>query len=97
MNKMQLFFHKRKLIKNFMREHGEHIPKYSPKGVKLEWNIFVYEDGEYDMMTGEFKGEHRVGISQKPPSISVIVGDNRVYQYDIETKSLSYKNGFVWG
>lgn len=86
---------KKKLVGDFMREHGEHIPRYSPKGTKLEWDVYVYKVGRHDEMTGEFEGEYRVGISQSPPSLKV--GDRRVYTYDIETKTLKHKHGVVWG
>jgi len=76
----------KQLIESFLKEHSEYIPKYSPRGLKLDWNISVYKDGEYDLYTGEFKGEYKVGISQNPPKFLGI--DNTCYRYNVKTKTL---------
>jgi hypothetical protein len=76
----------KQLIKDFLKEHEQYIPKYSPKGLEFKWNIFVYEDGEYDTFTGEFLGKYKVGIRQKAPTYLGI--DDTVYKYNIETKKL---------
>jgi hypothetical protein len=85
--------YKKSLIDDFMKEHKEFIPKYSPKGMRLSWHIFVYADGEYDIYTGAFKGIYRVGIEQNPPYLS---RDCRVYEYNINTKQLERDKGMLW-
>jgi hypothetical protein len=90
--KQQKQFEKQ-LINGFLKEHEKYIPKYSPKGLKFNWNIYVYEDGIYDIYTGEFLGEYKVGISQKAPRFLGI--DDRVYQYNIKIKQLE-ETGHIW-
>ncbi len=84
---------KKKLIEEFLKEHEAFIPKYSPKGLKLDWNIYVYPDGKYDLFTGKFIGEYKVGISQNPPTF--LSKDNAVYEYDIENKKMNW-TGYRW-
>ena len=83
----------KQLIKSFLEEHEDYIPKYSPNGMKLDWDIYVYKDGEHDIYTGEFLGEYKVGISQKPPRF--LGEDCTCYKYNVKTKRLE-KTGLRW-
>lgn len=92
---MSDFFVKRKLKKEFLKEHGQYIPNYSPQGQRLDWHICVYWDGEYDTMTGKpINGEYRVAIEQKAPRLSC---DNTVYEYDVESKKMRADYTKRWG
>ena len=62
--------------------------------MKLNWNIYIYKDGEHDIHTGEFLGEYMVGISQIQPGL--LGEDCTCYKYNIKTKSLE-KTGLRWG
>jgi len=74
------------LINQFLKEHEKHIPKYSPKGLKFDWNISVHKNGEYDIFTGEFLGDYEVVITQNPPEFLGI--DDTCYRYNTKTKKL---------
>lgn len=92
---MSDFFIKRKLKKEFLKEHKAYIPNYSPKGQRLDWRIWVYWDGEFDTMTGKpINGEYRVAIEQKAPRFSC---DNTVYEYDIKNKKMKPNYMAKWG
>jgi hypothetical protein len=86
---------KRNLIKEFMKEHKEYLPKFSPQGQPLKWRIFVYQDGEYDIYTGKQSGNYKVGISQKLPYGGVTC-DPQVYTYNIKNKTLEEVHGCLW-
>ena len=81
------------LINEFLKEHEKYIPKYSPKGLKFDWNIYVYKDGEYNIFTGEFLGSYKVRIRQKAPKFIGV--DDMVYDYDIDTKELK-ETRLIW-
>jgi hypothetical protein len=91
-NKQKQF--EKQLINEFLAEHEEYIPKYSPKGLKFDWNIYVYADGEYDIFTSDFLGTYKVGIAQKSPKCLGI--DDSVYQYNEEIRKLE-KTRLRWG
>lgn len=83
---MNDLFIKRRLKKDFIKEHKKYIPNYSPNGQRLHWRIWVYWNGDYDIMTGKpINGEYKVSIQQKAPRFSC---DNTVYEYDIENKKM---------
>ncbi len=84
---------KNQLINEFLKEHKKHIPKFSPNGLEFNWNIFISEEGEYDIFTGEFLGTYEVRISQKPPKYLGV--DDIIYKYNTETKQLE-KTKLEW-
>jgi len=87
------YFEKRRIKKNFLMEHKKYLPNYTKTGQKLDWDIFIYKDGDFDTFTGEQSGEYRISVEQKSP-LQII--DDCVYKYNIDTKEIEIIHGARW-
>ncbi len=85
---------KRKMIRDFYREHGNDLPNYTIDGQILYWKVSVYWDGTYDTKTGLPKdGEYKLSVIQKSDGI---MSDDRVYTYNMETRQAEPVPSMRW-
>lgn len=89
------YFKKIRIKKEFLKEHKQFMHNYTKEGQKLEWDIRIYKDGEFDVYTGKQNGEYKVCVRQKSPVGRMI--DDRVYWYNPETKTVEKGHGARWG
>ena len=88
------YFIKRKMIKEFLKEHKNYLPNFTKNGQRLEWEFFVYQTGDHDIFTGEQGGEYKLDVRQKSPFGYMVEDD--VYRYNPEIKSIEKIHGAKW-
>lgn len=71
---------------DFMDEHKDFLPKYSPRGERIFWDVYIIKTGTHDPYTNKYTGGYKATVKQRPPIY--ISNDDRIYVYDIKRKEL---------